>query len=247
MDNPIVTRIQLLRDRVSEPNIFPFTLPLVRRLDSVSFSHNVTFIVGENGCGKSTLLEALAISCGFNPEGGGKNLQFSSHAAHSGLHSCLRVTKSRYPADGYFYRSDSFYNVASMIDQLDSVPAPGRKIIESYGGTSLHNRSHAESLMLLMTRRFSGDGLYIMDEPESGLSPTTQMAFLVAMDELVRAGAQFVIATHAPMLLCYPHAVVLQVADGTMTTTAADQTEHVRLSAAYFADPERYLRSLGVW
>lgn len=124
-------------------------LPIIKYLaekGSLLFSKNVTFFVGENGTGKSTLLEAIAVAYGFNPEGGTRNFNFSTNETHSELWKHLTIVKRNYPKDGFFLRAESLYNVATNIDELDNVPSFGGKIISSYGGVSLHNQSHGESL-----------------------------------------------------------------------------------------------------
>ena len=138
----------------------------LRAMGRLNFTKRVTFLVGENGIGKSTLIEAIAVSQGFNPEGGTINFSFSTEDSHSELYRYLRVSKGMSARkDGFFLRAESFYNVASNIDQMDRIPAPGPSVIESYGGVSLHKQSHGESFMALVTNRFGGNGLYILDEP----------------------------------------------------------------------------------
>ena len=140
---------------------------------------SVTFFVGENGTGKSTLLEALAVGMGFNPEGGSKNFRFSTRATHSPLHGAMRLSRSaRRQRDGYFFRAESYYNVATEIDELDEEPSFGPPLKDSYGGRSLHEQSHGESFLALFANRLRSDGLYIVDEPEAALSPTRQLSLL---------------------------------------------------------------------
>ena len=149
-------------------------LTVVKHLadDGITFHKQVTFFVGENGSGKSTLIEALAISQGFNPEGGTKNFHFSTENTHSELCNYLKVVRGfLHPRDGFFLRAESFYNVASNIDQMDREPGCGGPVINSYGGVSLHRQSHGESFLALVENRFGGQGLYILDEPEAALSP----------------------------------------------------------------------------
>ena len=124
-------------------------LPALRALsdrgrDGLPFDADVTFLVGENGAGKSTLLEGIAVACGFNAEGGTRNFSFATEETHSSLCQYLTVARGRYPKDGFFLRAESFYNVASYIDRLDREPGGGR-LIDSYGGVSLHRPSHGES------------------------------------------------------------------------------------------------------
>src|SRR5690606_29322572 len=146
-------------------------------------------------------LEALAVAWGFNAEGGTKNFSFSTKVSHSHLCKLIRLSRSYLrPKDGFFLRAESFYNVATEIEKLDEGPG-GPPIIDSYGGTSLHNQSHGESFFALMMNRFGGQGLYILDEPEAALSPTRQMAMIARMHQLIAKGSQFIIATHSPILM----------------------------------------------
>lgn len=162
-------------------------LPVIRCLHGLGELHflkPVTFLVEENGAGKSTLLEAIAVSCGFNTEGGSKDFSFSTKDSHSELYRYLTTIKRVYPKDGFFLRAESFYNTASYLDEV------GMGNLRRYGGVSLHKRPHWESLMALATSRFWGNGLYILDEPEAALSPKRPMSLMVAIDELVKADSQ---------------------------------------------------------
>src|SRR5215469_5920562 len=199
-----VREVKLRRDKVISFDQYPFSLPVVRDLESLELHPSVTFLVGENGSGKSTLLEAVAVAWGFNPEGGTKNFRFGTRASHSVLHEYLRVAKGvRRPKDGFFLRAESFFNVATEIENLDSEPG-GPPVISYYGNHSLHEQSHGESFMALLVNRFGGHGVYLLDEPEAALSPQRQLAALARIHELVCADSQFIIATHSPILMAYP-------------------------------------------
>ena len=220
-------RVTLLRDRVESFDRYPFSLPVIRTFESMELHPRMTFLVGENGSGKSTLLEALAVSLGFNPEGGSRNFNFSTRPSHSDLHEFLRIAKGvRRPRDGFFLRAESWFNVGTEIENLDREPAPGPPIIDSYGGRSLHEQSHGESFMALLKKRFGGQGLYLLDEPEAALSPARQIEALQRFHELVRKGSQFVIATHSPILMAYPDALILQCTAAGLRPVRYEDTEH---------------------
>jgi predicted ATPase len=235
----------LLRAEVPSFDAYPFSLPAVRELFELTFHPSVTYLVGENGSGKSTLLEAIAVASGFNPEGGSKNFAFSTRASHSELHRFLRLSRGyKRPKDGYFLRAESFYNVASEIDHLDEDPLGGPPIKSYYGGASLHVQSHGESFMALLTKRLKGPGLYIFDEPEAALSPSRQMAALVRIHQLVKRGAQFIIATHSPILMAYPEAQILLLGGDVIRPVAYDETEHFSVTRDFLNDHQRMLRAL---
>jgi len=237
--------IRLVREEVPSFDEYPFSLPAVRQLYELSLHPSVTYLVGENGSGKSTLLEAVAIAAGFNAEGGSMNFAFSTRASHSKLHRYLRLSRGyKRPRDGYFLRAESFYNLASEIDRLDEEPAPAPPIRSSYGGKSLHGLSHGESFMALLTERLSGAGIYIFDEPEAALSPSRQMAALARMHRLINKGAQFIIATHSPILMAYPDAQIFLVGNETMRPIAYRDTDHFTLTREFLNDHERMLRHL---
>jgi len=239
-----ILHLALQRDKVESFDRYPFNLPAVRTLDRLEMHPKVTFLVGENGSGKSTLLEALAVSMGFNAEGGSKNFRFDTRISHSELHEYLRVAKGyKRPQDGWFLRAESFFNVATEIEKLDEGPG-GPPIIDSYGGRSLHEQSHGESFLKLLNERFGGRSLFILDEPEAALSPQRQLDALARLHQLVRQGSQFVIATHSPLLMAYPDAWVYRLdADG-ITRVGYEDTAHYRVMKDFMTDPSRMLDSL---
>jgi predicted ATPase len=240
-----VSQIALQRDKVDSFDRYPFKLPAIRSLDRLSLHPKVTFFVGENGSGKSTLLEALAVSLGFNAEGGSKNFRFGTRTSHSELHQFLRVAKGvRRPRDGFFLRAESFFNVATEIENLDAGPGFGPPVIGSYGGRSLHEQSHGESFLALMMERFGGQGLYLLDEPEAALSPQRQLAVLSRIHDLVLDGSQFIIATHSPILMAYPDACIYLCGQDGVTQVAYEDTEHFQVTRTFLASPERTLRML---
>lgn len=238
--NQYIRGMELQREKVPSFSQYPFCLPAINNLFNLDFHENVTFIVGENGTGKSTILEAIATSYGFNPEGGTKNFNFSSRDTHSDLHNYIRLVKGfKMPKDGFFLRAESFYNVATNIDELDK-GGISPKIIDSYGGHSLHNQSHGESFLALFLNRFSGKGIYILDEPEAALSPTRQMTIIARMHELVLQGSQFIIATHSPIIMAYPNAIIYEIKDG-FHKVKYEETEHYQITRDFFNNTQEML------
>jgi predicted ATPase len=228
--------VQLRADKSPDLSAYPFCLPAVRHLGKLEFDPAVTFFVGENGSGKSTLLEGLAIALGFNAEGGSKNFNFSTRASHSCLHEYLRIGRGvRTPQDGYFLRAESFFNVATQVEQLN---------VTGYGPRPLHEQSHGESFLALLQNRFRGKGLYFLDEPEAALSPQRQMAALARIHQLVQGGSQFVIATHSPILMAYPEASIYICTPEGIRQRAYEDTEHYQVMHDFMANPRRMLKEL---
>ncbi len=227
---------------------YPFTLPAVAwlaRSEGLALPPGVTFLVGENGTGKSTLVEALAVACGFNAEGGSQHFRFATRATESPLGDHLVLSRTgRKPRTGFFLRAESYYNVASEIERLDSEPG-SPPLLPAYGGISPHERSHGESFVDLVTHRFGPDGLYLLDEPEAALSVRGCMAVLARLAELAGQGCQIVVATHSPILLALPGATIYEIAeDGEITAVDYDQALPVRLTRGFLAAPQWFLRHL---
>lgn len=234
--------------RINEPidynESYVFHLPVVKeliKLQELKINKKVTFFVGENGTGKSTLLEAIAVAYGFNAEGGTRNFNFASKETHSPLHKYLTIVKGiKKPSDGFFLRAESFYNVATEIDRLDNI----YPLLSNYGGKSLHNQSHGESFMALILNRFSGNGLYILDEPEAALSPSRQLALLSQINTLAKQNSQFIISTHSPIILAYPDADIYVLSEEGITLTPYEETEHYFITKQFLDNPKRMLRYL---
>jgi predicted ATPase len=236
---------QLVRERISDPHAYPFSIPAVAAVDGLSLHPHVTYFVGENGSGKSTLLEAIAVAAGFNAEGGSMNFNFSTRSSESSLAGALRLVRSvRRPRTGFFLRAESFFNLATTIEMLDREPGLGRPIIASYGGRSLHEQSHGESFIALALQRFGPHGLYLLDEPEAALSPLRQMSMLRRMRDLVQQGCQFIVATHAPILLAYPEAWIYELDERGVRRVEYDDTSTVQVTRRFLGDPDRLLREL---
>jgi predicted ATPase len=236
--------VRLKRESVPSFEHYPFALPAICNLGVLELHPKVTFFVGENGSGKSTLLEAIAVGCGFNAEGGTKNFRFGTRSSHSQLSDFLTIGKgARRPKDGFFLRAESFFNVATEIERLDS-EGFGPRVIDSYGGTSLHEQSHGESFMALMLNRFGGSGLYLLDEPEAALSPQRQLAALSRMHDLVNANSQFIVATHSPILMAYPDAYIYSFSGSGIERVDYHDTEHYRVMHDFMASPDRMLKIL---
>jgi predicted ATPase len=242
---PYLREVSVKRKQIPSYTVYPFNLPAVRALDTLTLHPDVTFLVGENGCGKSTLLEAIAIAWGFNPEGGTTNFNFSTRPSHSDLHEHIQLAKSfKRPKDGFFLRAESFFNLATDIERLDAEPSPTPPVVNSYGGRSLHEQSHGESFLSLLLHRFGGNGLYILDEPESALSPTRQLAVLRRIHHLVLRDSQFIVATHSPILMAYPRSKIFLLDENGFTEVLYKNTEHYAVMKEFLHDPSRMINRL---
>ena len=213
---------------------YPFTIPAVRELGVLEPHPDVTFFVGENGAGKSTVLEAIAVALGLPAEGGTKNV-YREQQDVSPLQHVLKVARGwRWPRNSYFLRAESLFNVFTYLDDLGPDPR---------GRPSLHLRSHGEAFMAVL-QDFKGEGFYLLDEPEAALSPNRQLAALTVIDRLVKEGAQFIIATHSPILLAYPRAKILSF-DGTgIAEISYEDTEHYAVTRDFLNHYPRRLQQL---
>jgi predicted ATPase len=232
---PFLRRVVTLPEKV-DPTRYPFDIPAFSRGIDLALRTKVTFLLGENGSGKSTLLEALADCCGFNPEGGSRDHRREALEDRSELAQALRLSWLPKVSDGFFMRAESFYNFATYIEQVSDLRA--------YGGKSLLQQSHGESFLSLFSNRFE-QGLYMLDEPEAALSPQRQLAFLKIIHDLETPGhAQFLIATHSPIILSYPGAVLFSLDGASIQEVAFRDTEHYRITRDFLNGPERYFKHL---
>jgi predicted ATPase len=239
---PFIRAIEVMREEIGRPSEYPYSIPAVRGLESLELDPAVTFLAGENGSGKSTLIEAIAVAAGMNPEGGSQNFNFSTRASHSPLHEALRLVRgAQRPSTSYFLRAESFFNVATTVDRLE---AEEEGLLEAYGGASLHEQSHGESFLALVNNRFRGGGLYLLDEPEAALSARGCLALLARIRDLVDDGAQFVIATHSPLLLGYPAARIYALTEAGIEHVDYEDTEQYQLTRSFLDDRERFFRHL---
>lgn len=195
----------------------------------------MTVLVGDNGSGKSTIVEALAIGAGFNAEGGGHNLRFSTHDTHGGLHEHLKLTWRRRPPWGWFLRAETFYAMATTF-------ATDADHLRAY--KDLHVESHGESFLELAQDRFQSPGFYVFDEPESALSIQGQMVLARIVYESVAQGSQFVIATHSPFLAAYPGAALYELSDVGIAPATFDDLASTTLWRRLLDDPARFYAPL---
>ncbi|HEY1799978.1 MAG TPA: AAA family ATPase [Terriglobales bacterium] len=237
----MLRKITLLRERVNDWTSYPFSVPPIAKLEELVFHSRICFFAGENGTGKSTLLEAIAAHYGFGPEGGNRN--FSSDTTESNhsidpLVKAVRLSFDKRTGQGFFLRAESFFNTASHIDSLG--------VNEFYGSSSLHARSHGESFFTLLELKFQRNGLFLLDEPESALSPQRQLAFLVLIHDVLQKykDAQFIISTHSPLLLGYPKAQIFSFDDGVIHEIEYEDTAPLQIVKRFLNDREKFLEEL---
>jgi predicted ATPase len=238
-NQPLLSSITITLDDSVNRTDYPFCLPLIQNTKQITFSSPVTFFVGENGAGKSTILEAIAHNVGFGPEGGSKNIQFqTSNADKARLGDYMRLSWNHKPHNGYFFRAESFFNVANYLDTIGDSYG-------SYGGKSLHHQSHGESFFAFFNNRLGDGGFFIFDEPEAALSPQRQLSLLSIIHELSKNhAAQFIIATHSPLLLAYPNATIYSCDGDELQQISYKDTMHYQITKQFLDNPELYLRNL---
>ncbi|MCR6736600.1 MAG: AAA family ATPase [Afipia sp.] len=220
---------------------YPYTIPLVQAGLDLPLTKPVTFICGENGSGKSTLIESIAFHCGFNHTGGSRNHNIFNEATDiATLQERFKFSWKLKVNSGFFVRAESLYQFASYIDEI--AREDGQAIYRSYGGASLHAQSHGEAFLSLFSHQLNRKGIFILDEPEAALSPQRQIALLKIIDERVETGnAQFIIATHSPLLMAYPDASLYYINQGEVAERSLRQIPHFQVMARFFSDPVAYL------
>lgn len=234
--SPFLTQVSLQEHKIQH-GVHPFTIPLLAQPLQLTFTTPVTFLVGENGSGKSTLLEALAWALGFNAQGGNRDNSYAEDVDGHALGRALRLAWRQRVSDGFFLRAETFFNFATYLEEVGST-------FRAYGDKPLHQQSHGEAFLALFENRIE-DGVYLLDEPEAALSPSRQLTFLSILYQLASLKvAQFVIATHSPILLTLPGATVLSIHEGQLREVSYRDTEHFQLTRDFLNAPDRYHRHL---
>ena len=235
MNHQFIQSVLFDWDKISDDSYLT-RIEALYRVKKIDFMKPSTLFVGENGSGKSTLLEAIAVAHGFNPEGGTKNYCFSTHDTHSELCNAITIAKGyRKEKWGYFLRAESFYNVATQEEEYADFAHPS----EEY-----HNRSHGESFLKMVQNNIQPNGLYFLDEPEAALSPQRQLTLLAEIYRCASDGAQFIIATHSPILLGIPNAEIFSFDNGKIHTCRYEETESYKVTELFINNRERLLNNL---
>jgi predicted ATPase len=271
MSNMLLRAIEMQPPDADAPAVFPYTVPFVRAFEKIEFETPVTLLVGENGSGKSTFLEALACAVDSITVGGqpvSEDETLAPVRAFAETH--LRLVWSKRTRKGFFMRSEDFFNYAKHMTQTRAeMEADLRRVEDEYKdrsitaqnyarsafsgqagqikrdyGDGLDANSHGEGFFKLFRRRFVGEGLYLLDEPEAPLSPTSQLSLLSMIKLMADQGGQFVIATHSPILLAFPNATILSFDDGALNPVDYESLEHVNVMRSFLNDPQAYLKYL---
>lgn len=235
MNDLFIQKISIDWNKIAEDSYIR-QIDALKDMQSLQLSKPITFFTGENGSGKSTLLEAIAVAYGFNPEGGTKNYSFSTYDSHSELHEAITLSKGyRRATGGYFLRAESFYNVATKEEEHAKYGSMSQKY---------HERSHGESFLALAQNQLRVNGVYIFDEPEAALSPQRQLTLLLEIYECAKNGAQFIIATHSPILLGIPGAEILSFDGGEIHPCQYEETDSYQITKMFLEDRKQILGSL---
>lgn len=262
--------VEMKKGSLNTREEYPFHLPLVQGLRTLSFHSPVTFFVGENGTGKSTVLEAIAAAIGSPTIGHENAREDPTLAKVHKLSNCLRLVWQHKTHRGFFLRSEDFFNFTKRLSSMRSeLLTRLRELDEEYEGRSSYARSlarmpylrslgemeekygedldahsHGESFLELFHSRIVPKGLYLMDEPEAPLSPMRQLSLISLIKEMVEADCQFIIATHSPILMAFPDAAILSFETIPPQEVPYEELEHVKLTKAFLDRPELFLRHL---
>ncbi|QDX93511.1 ATP-binding cassette domain-containing protein [Brevibacillus laterosporus] len=228
-------QVRLLTEKYPNRDEYPFSISAFQNLESLSFDKNITFFVGENGSGKSTLLEAIAYQCEFHTAGGSRNNYYEVESSEASLGEYIQLSWLPKITNGFFMRAETFYQFASHVDSIAGM--------QNYGGRSLHAQSHGESFFSFFRNRFGHKAIYLLDEPEAALSPARQLSLLRLMKDLEQS-AQFIIATHSPILLAFPGAQILDFDQAPIAITSYEQTLHYQITRRFLENREAMLAEL---
>lgn len=262
--------IQIQTVPAGKADSFPFNIPALQSADEIVFTSPVTFLVGENGSGKSTLLEAIALEASMIAVGSENLDRDRTISAASPLSDSLRLIWQLKTRRGFFLRAEDFFGYVKRLAQMRAeLQQDLKRVEEEYADRStfaqnqarlayqselhgmnqqyrraLNDFSHGESFLELFQSRFTPGGLYLLDEPEVPLSPSRQLTFISMLKQMVEQDCQFIIATHSPILMAFPGAVILSFDETPLQPVSYDSLEHVTLTRSFLNDPDQYLRYL---
>ena len=234
-----LTRVTLLTDEFPTMDNYPFSLAIYQKTKQIALNAPVTFFIGENGTGKSTLLEAIAHRSGFHIWRGLDRSRFEVNPYEDDLYRFIRLEWTNGMVPGSFFAADIFRNFAKNLDEWSSND-PG--MLKYFGGKSLMSQSHGQSLMSFFRTRYKIKGLYLLDEPETALSPKSQLELLGLLHDVSRMGhAQFIVATHSPILLACPDADILNFNRLPLKSIGYEDTEYFKIYRDFLNNRKKYL------
>ncbi|MBW1780816.1 MAG: AAA family ATPase [Deltaproteobacteria bacterium] len=235
-------KVTLLSEKYPTKQYYPFNLEVFHQTRSIPFYAPVTFFVGENGTGKSTLLRALCQKCGIHIWQHDQRPRVETNPYEEALYMFIGIEWYNGRVPGSFFGSETFKDFAQYLDEWAAVDP---EMLTYFGGKSLLTQSHGQSLMTLFKARYRIRGLYLLDEPETALSPRSQLELLKVLRDMGKAGhAQFIIATHSPILLACPGATILSFDQSPVREVAYEKTEHYQIYHKFMKDRDTYLKEL---
>ncbi|MEA3341402.1 MAG: AAA family ATPase [Chloroflexota bacterium] len=234
-----LTKVRVKSEDYPTDRCYPFNIPVLRETPELTFKSPVVFFVGENGSGKSTLLEAITRKCGIHIWDRPKRHVVHNNPYEDRLRDYISVTWANGHVPGSLFRAETFRDLADFLDDV-ALCDPGR--LKYHGGRIINTLSHGEGILSYFGGRFNIKGLYILDEPEAALSPSSQIKFLKLLQRLEAAGrAQFIIATHSPILLALPGAQIFSFDSSRIKEVDYEETTHYRVYKQFFADRSVFL------
>jgi predicted ATPase len=229
-----ITEVKIDRERFPTQQIYPFNVPAIQETPGLTLEKPIVFFVGENGSGKSTLLDAITRKCGIHIWDKPRRHLAHDNPFEAKLVKYVRVTWANGRVPGSLFRAETFHDLADFLDDV-ALCDPGR--LKYHGGRILNTLSHGEGMLSYFRGRFSVKGLYFLDEPESALSPASQIKFLNLLQQLGTEGrAQFIIATHSPILLACPGAQIFSFDGAHIREVRYHDTAHYRIYRQFFQD-----------
>jgi len=233
-------QVTLHPEKYPTRDCYPFNLSIFQQYQSIPLSSPITIFAGENGTGKSTLLEALAHLCGIHLWRDAERRRFEFNPFEDEFYQYLSIEWTKERVYGSFFGSSIFRHFAQVLDEWAAAD-PGQ--LNYFGGKSLMTQSHGQSLISFFRSRYQIKGLYLLDEPETALSPRSQLVLLDILSKTTQENqAQFIIATHSPLLLACPNATIYSFDDAYIKQIAYEETTHYQIYKGFMEDRNRYLQ-----